>query len=156
MMMAKREIEEDSTKRIHPGRPFVLSVLFWGFTFWALLGWFRFARALVERSLILEVLSPSYYAYLLLTGLINGLGALPVLWGLLRAAPWTMTLIWVMAVYYPALYWFESLVLWVDPDAGGNWPFMLLLTLLWFILVIWASGSKRSRRYFKGDEKGIH
>lgn len=133
-----------------------MRVLLWVFALWALLGWLRFTRALTDRLLILETLSSGYYYCFIFAGLFSGLGALPVLWGLLRAKPWTIKLIWAIGVLYPGLYWFERLNLWADPDAGGNWPFMLLLTCLWFGLLIWASWSKRSRRYFEGDKKGNH
>jgi len=153
-MIAQKETKEDPTRLIHPRRPFVLRVLFWVFSFWALLGWLRFARALMDRSLILEALGSNFDYYFLFAGLFSGLGALPVLWGLLRGKPWTLKLVWAMAVFYPALYWFERLALWADPNIEGNWPFMVLLTLLWFGLVAWASSSKRSRSVFKADKKG--
>ncbi len=152
--MVESETKKDPTKRIRPRRPFVLRIIFWLFAFWALLGWLRFARALMDRSLILEILGTGYFYTLLFAGLISGLGALPVLWGLLRGARWTLTLIWVMAIFYPGIYWFERLALWADSNARHNWPLMLLLTLLWFGLVVWASRSKRSRRYLKQDVEG--
>ncbi len=152
-IMPPKETQLDPTKRTQPRRPLVLRLLFWVFAVWVLLGWLRFARALMDRSLILETLSAGYYYYFVLAGLISGLAALPLLWGLLRAKPWTKSLIWAIGVLYPGLYWFERLALWADPDAGGNWPFMLLFTGIWFGLLIWASCSKRSQRYFE-DKKG--
>jgi hypothetical protein len=153
-MTPQKYTKGDPTQPIRPRRPFILTLLFWVFVFWALMGWLRFARALMQQSLILEILSPELFGYVLLTGLISGLGTLIVLWGLVRGAHWTPRLIWIMAILNPAFYWFERLFLWADPTAQHNWFLMLLLTILWFGLVFWASCSKRSRCYFKKEKKG--
>ncbi len=148
--------DHDPTRPIRPRRPFLLSLLFWMHVFWAVLGWLRFAGALTERGLILERLTTGLHSYILLAGLISGLAALPALWGLLRSAPWTPRVITVTAVFYPAIYWFERLCLWADPSTQRNWPFMLLLTMIWLGLVFWALSSKKSQHYFgREDEDGM-
>jgi hypothetical protein len=109
----------------------------------------RFAQTLINQQLILAVVSKRIYWHLLLAGLLWGLIGLPVLWGLLRRANWTLRILWIAAIVYPASYWFERLILWEDPSAQANWPFMLLLTLLWSGLVVWAYQSKRVRHFLK-------
>jgi len=46
------------------------------------------------------------------------------------------------------VYWFERLFLWQDPEAVRNWPFMLLLTILWLSLVFIALSLKRVQDFF--------
>lgn len=137
----------DPTDPIHPRRPFLLTALFWIFILWIALGWMRFAQTLINQQLILDVVSNRIYWYLLLAGLLWGLIGLPVLWGLLRKACWTLKILWIVAIVYPASYWFERLILWEDPSAQSNWPFMLLLTALWVGLVVWVYRSKRVSRF---------
>ncbi len=108
----------------------------------------------MERELVLEVLSGGLFVYLIVAGLFWGVTALPVIWGLMRRRRRTKPLTWVVAVLFPALYWFERQVLWRDQDAQGNWLFMLLLTLFWFGLAGWALQSKPGREYFSTSHKG--
>lgn len=115
---------------------------------WTLLGWLRFGRALAEGELIMGLLSPGLYGYLLLAGLTWGLLGLLVLWGVFRRTGWAPLLLRMAAVLYPALYWFERLLLWQVPSAQRNWPLMLLLTAAWFGLVVWGLRSARARAYF--------
>jgi len=136
-------------RNLPPRRPFPVSLLFWIVVLWVILGWMRFARAIIDRELILSLLSPGVYRYLLLAGLSWGLVGLPLLWGILRREQWTLNLLWGIATFYPAVYWVERWLLWADPNTQQNWPFMLLLTGIWFGLVGWISFSKKIRKYFK-------
>ena len=131
-----------------------MRLLTYAFAFWSLLGWLRFSRAIMERELVLEVVSVEIFIYLIVAGLFWGAAALPVIWGLVRRWCWTKPLTWVVAVLFPAIYWFERQVLWRDQDAQGNWLFMLFLTLFWFGLTGWALQSKPGREYFSAPHKG--
>jgi len=137
----------DPIKR-RPKRPFPLKLIMIMFALWTLLGWLRFGRALAEGELMMGLLSPGLYGYLLLAGLTWGLLGLPVLWGIFLRTSWAPFLMKVAAVFYPVLYWFERLLLWQDPSAQRNWPLMLLLTMSWFGLVVWGLRSARARAYF--------
>ena len=152
--MSNKINPSSSPNSIHPKRPFSVRLLGYAFAFWSLLGWLRFIRAVMERELVLEILSKGIFVYLVATGLFWGVAALPVIWGLVRRWCWTKLLTWVAAVLFPAIYWFERLVLWRDQDAQGNWLFMLLLTLFWFGLAVWALKSKPGREYFSTPHKG--
>ncbi|MCB2213952.1 hypothetical protein KQH50_01015 [bacterium] len=142
------EIPRDPTQPVRPRRPLPLRLVFWVLVLWSLLGWLRFARALVDRTLIEAALSSGYFWAISLEGLIWGLSALPALWGLTFRPQWARTAILVDAVLYPALYWAERLFLWQDETARGNWPFMLALTLAWAAIVAWGLLSQRGRAYF--------
>lgn len=138
---------------MRPRRPLPLRLIFWVFALWTLLGWLRFGRVIGEGALIIRLLGPRLFGYLLLAGLIWGLLGLPVLWGLFRRARWTPILLQIAAITYPALYWVERLLLWRDPDAHRNWPLMLLLTAAWFGLIVWGLRSARARNFFTDDNK---
>ena len=148
LMNAPAEHEQKPVKIIPPRRPFPLKLIFWVFVLWTLLGWLRFAQTLGEMDLVLALLGPGFFGYLMFAGFTWGLLGLPVLWGLLRRANWTPKLLKVAAVVYPALYWLERLILWRDPSAHRNWPFMLLLTVAWFGLVVWGLRSTTNRDFF--------
>lgn len=147
--MTKPKGEHPKNRVLPPRRPFLVSLLFWILVLWVILGWLRFARAIIDRELIVSLLSPGTYRYLLLAGLSWGLVGLPMLWGILRRAPWTLNLLWGIAFFYPTVYWVERWLLWADPSARQNWPFMLLLTAIWFGLVGWVSFSKKIKKFFK-------
>lgn len=119
---------------------------------WVLLGWVRFERTLALRDVIISLLGPALFGYLLLAGLTWGLMGLPVLWGLLTRASWAPLALQSAAVLYPAIYWLERLLLWQDPYAQRNWPFMLLLTLLWAGLVWWGLRAANQNKYFAKDK----
>ena len=136
-----------------PKRPFTLLLIFLVFLFWAVMGWLRFAAALTESEIIFEFIPQGLFWYLLLGGLVRGLAALPVLWGVLRAVWWTPRYLWIAALFYPIQYWVERLFLWQDPDAQRNWPFILLLTGLWLSLVFWVYHSNIVTRYFGQNAK---
>lgn len=142
------EKAHNPTQPLRPRRPPPIKLIMWVFALWSLLGWLRFGRALGEAELIISLVGPSLFAYLLLAGLAWGLLGLPVLWGLRRRKDWAPSLMAAAAVLYPALYWIERLLLWQDPDAQRNWPFMLLLTVLWFGLVAWGLRAAQTRAYF--------
>jgi len=127
--------------------PIPITLVLLVFALWTLLGWLRFAQALIQRDLILATLPASLFWYLLLAGALWGLAALPVLWGLMRRRGWSLTVLWVAAVFYPAVYWVERLFLWREPAAAENWPFMLVLTVLWMGLTAWASCSLRVKQF---------
>jgi len=141
-----------------PRRPFVLTIVTLIFVLWIVLGWLRFSEALTQRALIDEFSSPVIFWFLVSAGLVWGLAGLPVLLGLVTRAGWTIRWLWITGLLYPAIYWFERLFLWNDPGAQANWPFMLLLTLIWLGILIWVSLSNRVRQFFMKphieDEEG--
>ena len=146
--------KRNNTTRVHrPKRPLPLKLILWALVLWTLLGWLRFGQALTERTLILSLLRPGLYVYLVLAGLTWGLLGLPVIWGLIRKEIWTPVALKIVAVLYPALYWLERLLFWQDPTAHRNWPFMLLLTLVWFGLVYWGLQSAHSRKFFNTQNR---
>ena len=131
-----------------PKRPFPLKLIMVMFALWTVLGWLRFGRAIAEAELLLDLLSPGLYGYLLLAGSAWGLLGLPILWGLFWRRGWAPLVLKVGAVLYPALYWFERLLFWQDTSAQRNWPLMLLLTAAWFGLVVWGLRAAHARAYF--------
>lgn len=141
-------------REVHrPKRPLPLKLILWVLVLWTLLGWLRFGQALAERDLILSLLRPGLYVYLVVAGLIWGLLGPPVIWGLIRKAHWTPAALLVSAGAYPALYWLERLLFWQDPTAHRNWPFMLLLTVVWFGLVYWGLYSAHLRGFFNKHDR---
>lgn len=138
----------DSTRLVHPRRPFALRLIFWMLLLWTVLGWLRFGKALQNRELILAYTSLGIFVYMIGEGLIWGLIGLPALWGLNFRSSWAHWVIGVDALLYPAIYWVERLFLWQDETSQGNWPFMLVLTLIWLGVVLWGLFGKAEQAYF--------
>jgi hypothetical protein len=138
----------DPTVPVRPRRPIPLTIVFWVLTLWTILGWLRFGRAILDRELIMAYLSPGMFWYFAGAGLVWGLAGLPALWGLTFRSAWTPIAIAIDAVLFPVIYWFERLFLWQDESGQGNWPFMLVLTLLWLGIIFWGLRGKGSARYF--------
>lgn len=154
-MVSPESQTETAERQPSTRRPFPLKIIFWVFVFWTLLGWLRFFQTLSEADLVLSLRGPSLFGYLLLAGLTWGLLGLPVLWALLRREGWAPQIIRAAGAVYPALYWFERLFLWRDPNAARNWPFMLLLTVGWLGLVYWGLHAANKSAYFSGkNEQG--
>lgn len=149
--MDQQSPRRDETQPINARRPLSLTVILWVYLLWIILGWLRFFAALQGQALILSLVSPSMHRYLIGAGIMWGLAGLPVVWGLINRAHWTPTLIRITALLYPGVYWFERLFLWQDPNAKQNWPFMLLLTILWLSLVFGMLRLKRVQQYFEKD-----
>ena len=138
-------------------RPILVTLIFLVFLLWAILGWVRFVETLTQPDLILEVTSIGIFWYLLLAGLAWGSVGLPILWGLALGKAWILRYAWIAAVFYPATYWGERLLLWRDPAGQANWPFMLLLTFFWLGMNLLAWRSKVVREFFdqSHQENGV-
>jgi len=130
----------------------LLRLVLWVFVLWVVLGWLRFFGAIANQALIFEFLPVWAFWYLLFAGLIWGLVGIPVLWGILLRVGWTLKLLPIAALTYPLVYWLERLLFWQSPVGRSNWPFMLLLTVLWLGLVVWVRQSTKVRQYF-GDSQ---
>lgn len=143
----------NSTEPIRPRRPILLTLLLWVFVLWTALGWLRFFGALNNRPVINEFLPGWVFWYLLVAGISWGLVGIPVIWGLVRGKGWTQKLIPFAVLIYPLIYWVERLFIWQSPAGRSNWPFMLLLTVLWLGLVLWVMRSERVRRFFEHSKK---
>lgn len=140
--------QHDPTDPIRPRRPVLLTLVFWVFALWTVLGWLRFFQAFVDKPFIILFLPDWAFGYLLAAGLVWGLVGLPVLWGLIRGAAWTLKILPVAALVYPVIYWLERLLLWRDPAAQSNWPFMFLLTLIWIVLITWVLYARKVKQFF--------
>lgn len=126
-------------------RSFGFKFIQWVILLWMVLGVLRFIRTLSGAWIITNLVTPVLYAYLLASGLISGLLGLAMLWALAQNKPWSLLGLKVSTFFYPALYWFERLFLWQDPNAHHNWPFMLLLTIAWFGLMLWGLKTLQTR-----------
>ncbi|MDW7755399.1 MAG: hypothetical protein SCH68_09560 [Brevefilum sp.] len=149
--MDQQNTHRDETQPIKERRPLPLTIILWVYLLWVILGSLRFFAALQGRALILSLVSPAMHRYLIGAGVIWGMAGLPVVWGLITRARWTPTLIRITALLYPGVYWFERLFLWQDLNAKRNWPFMLLLTILWLSLAFGMLRLKRVQQHFKKD-----
>ena len=129
-------------------RHWSLKVISWIFILWMVLGWLRLIRTLADWQLLLSFLSSGLVVYLAAAGMFWGLVSLPALYAIIRRPIWATKAIWAAALAIPAVYWLERLFLWQDPFAQRNWPFMLLLTLIWLSWVGISLQSKQVKRFF--------
>ncbi len=139
--MSNQTNQSSDLNSIHPKRPFPVRLLIYAFAFWSLLGWLRFFRTIMERELVLEVLSGGLFVYLIVAGLFWGVTALPVIWGLMRRRRRTKPLTWVVAVLFPHSIGLSAGAL-AGSGRSGKLAVHVLLTLFWFGLAGWALQSK--------------
>lgn len=149
-MSLPKSLPEKPDRSARYRRPFFLTLFLAVLVLWVILGWLRFAQTLIQQQIIMETLPGWVFLYLLVAGLTWGVAALPPLWGVLRRKNWAPKALFAAAVFYPASYWVERLFLWQDTSGQQNWPFMLILTLLWLGSVVAGLYSARARRYFYG------
>ena len=152
-MMEHNQESRHPTDPIRPRRPILLTLILWVFVLWTVLGWLRFFGAITNRDLIREFTQGWVFWYLLGAGLVWGLAGIPVVVGLVWGAAWSLKLIPIAAGLYPLLYWVERLFIWQSTLGRNNWPFMLVLTVVWMGLVVWVLASGRVRRYFARNIK---
>ena len=133
------------TSNVIQHRPFLLSLISWSFIFIILTAWLRFFGAIVNSSFITSLgMVPELPVYLMLSGFIWGIIGLPAVWGLWRRRPWTLKAIWAAAIVYALSYWLERIFLWEDTK---NWLFMLVVTIVWLLIIIWALKLTSSQRF---------
>ena len=124
-------------------RPALVRLILWMIMLCSILGWLRFAQAINQREIIQEFTSSAIFLYLLAAGFTWGALGVVFLWAWLTGAGWALDFFRIIAIFYPLAYWVERLCLWQDSTGQQNWAFMLILTILWFGLVI---GLWKSRR----------
>ncbi len=129
-------------------RPRSVTVLVFGVLIFTGIYWTRFSQTLARwdflRSLPLSV-PPLYLAA---TGLLWGLLGLLLSWGLWRGWRRAPRLLRISVLAYFGFYWFDRLALAAHDRAGGNWPFMLVITTLVVVLVYWIMSRTAVRTYF--------
>ncbi len=148
--LAKQNREKASSKPLFP-----IQLIQGVIIVWMVLGWTRFTRALNDGWLIIEFISPFLYGYLLLSGLVQGLLGLPFLVGWARKKSWVPHVLMITVILYAALYWFERLFLWQNPNLNHNWGFILLLTLGWFSLAAWGLRTLKLQTHINRMEENI-
>lgn len=105
-------------------------------------------RTLLDWELLLGFLPKELVVYLAAAGMLWGLISLPAMYAIIRRSTWAPIAIRAAALATPAAYWVERLFLWRDPFAQRNWPFMLLLTIIWFVWVGITLQSRSVKGYF--------
>jgi H+/Cl- antiporter ClcA len=86
--------------------------------------------------------------YLAVTGLIWGLSALPLVWGLWRGKEWSHKAMRVYSLLFTLYYWLEEWLIESNPLRNTNWPFLLTLTVVLLILVFWTISRPKARNFF--------
>lgn len=126
-------------------RPFLLRLVSWTFIFIILMAWLRFFGAIANSSFITSLgMKPELPIYLMLCGFIWGLIGLPAVWGLWRRRPWAPKAVWATAIFYALSYWLERIFLW---ENNQNWLFMLSVTIIWLLIIVWALKLTSSQRF---------
>jgi hypothetical protein len=131
-----------SPRRVPAGagghRDFWVSALAVIFFLLAAAGWLRVQQTIEHWDLLAEWgiwPGPLYNA---LSGVAWGAVGLPAAWGLWFRQKWAPRFIWIAALFYPAIFWLDRLLIAQSPEARTGWPFWLVATLLWlgYILVV--------------------
>ena len=122
-----------------------VTILALGVLITAVLFWMRFYQA-VRRGIFIDSLNPGVSpAYLALTGLVFGVAALPVCWGLWTGRAWAAAAARRYAVALAVYYVLDSLLVARSASARENWPFAAVLIAAALSWVFWTL-RERSRK----------
>jgi phosphoglycerol transferase MdoB-like AlkP superfamily enzyme len=86
--------------------------------------------------------------YIAITGGLWPVAGLFLVWGLWQGKAWGWVAALVGTVGYTGWYWFDRLVL-QQPHA--NWPFVLIVNIIFLLILLPILFSSKTRRFFKRD-----
>ena len=132
-------------------RPFSVTLLALGVLCVTVLNAVRSGTAVLNWNLLSSfVPSPSPF-YIFLTGLVWTLVGLLIYVGLWLGHPWARRWTVLVTIMYVIYYWFDRLVF-QNAVPRTNWPFALLVTLLWLIFTAGTLLLPASRKFFAKRE----
>jgi len=79
------------------------------------------------------------------------LTGLPLFWGLWRGEAWVRIAALFAAILYTSWYWFDRLIL--QPIPRANWPFALLINILFLVFTPIALFNRQSTFFFAPSKK---
>ena len=132
-------------------RPFIIWVLCILLGSLVLMGWVRVQQAIQSWDLVASLVSQLFPVYLVISGTIWGLAALPAVAGLLFKFKRARTFTWGAAIFYPLSYWLEKAILVKSPTGSTNTVFDTGVTILWFVFVGISLYLPASQAYLKGE-----
>jgi hypothetical protein len=124
-------------KKFHPKRSFWYLLKVICFLLLSLNGWLRLQQALTYGSVIEELGIHPGVTYFVVSGVLMGLSGLAgglFLWFRWAGADWVAL---GVAVVWLGVTWVERLFLSAAPEVLSNWPFMLSVTVLVLIILIY-------------------
>lgn len=133
-------------------RPLSVTFLTWVVLILAVLGWLRLAEV-IRRWDFLQSLSPSPpVLYLASTGLIWGLVATCLVWGLFLGRWWAPRLMQISALSYAAYYWLDRLLVAASSAIASRWPFALALTVALLVYTFWVFSRPKAQQFFQKNK----
>jgi len=128
-------------------RPSGVTMLGWGVLIIASLNLVRLVQALRQWDFLagLPALMPLYLA---LSGLVWGLFALILSWGIFKGAGWAPGYARLGVLAYSLYFWMDRGLIQHAPERWTNWPFILGLMVLVGGCIFWMLSQPRNRTYF--------
>ena len=126
-------------------RPFSVTILLWlvlSLTAWSAL---RLYSALQWWSTLREFASPPGPWYIALSAGFWLIVSIVLLWGIARAKPWTRYALFGAGTIAMVWYWGDRLLL---QRPNGNWPYILVLTVLLLIVLSVSVFSPGTKTFF--------
>lgn len=141
-------MEDNLSSRQGPiKRPAGVTILGWGVLIIACLNLVRFVQAIQQWFFLqgLPVASPLYIA---LSGLIWGMAALILGWGIFKRAGWAVAFSRLGVLAYWGYVWLDRWLIQQSPDRWTNLPFKLGMTILLGGWIFWYLSRPHIRNYF--------
>lgn len=133
-----------------PGRSFELWLLALCLLGFSLAGWLRLQFAVVAWDFLIQTgLNPGPL-YQAVVGAVWGAGGLICGAGLLLRRRWAPAVTRAVVVLLAAWFWADYLLLTRDPAAKGNWPFLLVLTVIGIAFTFAVLALNRQKQFFEG------
>jgi hypothetical protein len=131
-------------------RPRSVTFLALGVLTLAALFWSRVIQSIRLWDYLSDLPAAVHPAYLLVTGLVFGAAALPLVWGLWLGRHWASRSVHIFMGTLVLYYWLDRLLLGVSETARSNWPFALGLTIVLISWIGWLFTRPAIRKFFEG------
>ena len=128
-------------------RPAGVTLLGWGVLIIACVSLVRFGQAALHWDFLsgLPAAAPLYIA---LSGLVWGILALFLAWGIFKGRGWAPFYARLGVLAYAGYFWLDRWLVQQSPERWTNWPFLLGMTALLGGWTFWVLSRPLSRSYF--------
>jgi hypothetical protein len=132
-------------RQSHLKRPFLVTLLAVLVLIISCINLIRFIEAIRMWDFLASLpgVSPLYIA---LTGLIWALVGFPLAWGLWRGQAQAPKATRILTLVFALYYWLDRLLIAQNVNAGSNWLFAAVATVVMILFIFWTLG--RSQKYF--------
>lgn len=150
--MSTQPMEQPFEKPAETGagraRPFLVTLLTMGVLTLVVLNLTRLLQVIAQWNLLLDIYSLPLTIYLAVSGLVWMVTGVPLLFGLWRGRFWAPAFARAASLLYLTYYWLDRILMNFFAPRMGNWPFLLVVTLVAVSIVFWILSRRNVKAFF--------